>query len=205
MDIANGAPTGAGATDEIFMTWSDGRAGLNHEQIMLTHSTTRGATWSAPAVVPTATGDRPVYTAPAVSPNGSDLYVVHNSFTTPYRTDTLAARGLVGEVLHADVVAGQPSGWTTLHRGEVSDPRGSSANSLTSEFLGDYVYAAATNDAVVGVWNDTRNAAHCKAVDAYRASLYTATPSPAPDVLASCPANFGNSDIYGGRYADPTP
>jgi len=206
VDIANGAPTGAGATDEIFMTWADGRAGLNHEQIMLTHSSTRGATWSAPVVVPTgAPEDRPVYTAPAVSPNGTDLYVVNNSFTTPYRTDTVANRGLVGEVLHADVVAGQPSAWTTLHRGEVGDPRGSSTNALGAEFLGDYVYAAATNDAVVGVWNDTRNAAHCPAVDAYRASLYTATPSPRPDVLAVCPANFGNSDIYGGRYADPTP
>ena len=205
VDIANGAPTGADATNEIFMTWADGRNGLNHEQIMLTHSSTGGASWSTPAVVPTMVGDRPVYTAPAVSPDGTDLYVVHNSFTTPYRSDTTSDRGLVGEVLHADVTGGAPTGWTTLNRGAVGDPRGSSANSLTDEFLGDYVYAAATNDAVVGVWNDARNALHCQAIDAYRASLYTATPSPRPDVLASCPATFGNSDIYGGRYADPTP
>ncbi|QGN57245.1 sialidase family protein [Nostocoides sp. HKS02] len=205
VDIANGAPTGAGATNELFMTWADGRLGLNHEQLLLTHSSNAGATWSTPAVVPTLAGDRPVYTAPAVSPDGTDLYVVHNSFTTPYRADTTSERGLVGEVLHADVTGGVPTGWTTLNRGTVGDPRGSSANSLTDEFLGDYVYAAATNDAVVGVWNDARNALHCDAIDAYRASLYTASPSSRPNVLASCPPTFGNSDIYGGRYADPTP
>jgi hypothetical protein len=67
------------------------------------------------------------------------------------------------------------------------------------------VYAAATNDDVVAVWNDARAAGDCPAIDAYRASLYTATPSPAPNVPASCPATFGNSDIFGGRWADPTP
>ncbi|SES48919.1 hypothetical protein SAMN05216199_0246 [Pedococcus cremeus] len=206
VDIANGAPNGTNATNEIFMTWSDARAGLNNEQILLTRSRDGGATWSAPATVPTGVaGDRPVYTAPAVSPDGTDLYVVHNSFTTPYRTNTTDPRGLVGGVLHADIVAGAPTGWTALHRGALGDPRGSSANALTAEFLGDYVYAAATNSGVVGVWNDTRNAADCPAIDAYRASLYTSTPLPAPDVLASCPATFGNSDIYGGSYADPTP
>jgi len=205
VDIANGAPSGAGATDEIFMTWSDGRAGLNNEQLMLTRSSNGGASFATPVVVPLTAGDRPIYTAPAVSPDGTDLYIVHNSYTTTYQTKTTTPRGLVGEVLHADVAGGAPSAFTVLHTGVVGDPRGSSQNGLTAEFLGDYVYAAATNDAVVGVWNDTRNAADCPAVDSYRASLYTTTPLPAPDVLGSCPANFGNSDIFGGRYADPTP
>ena len=210
VDIANGAPNGAGATNEIFMTWSDGRAGLDHEQLMLTRSTNGGTSWVGPIVVPTP-GDRPIYTAPAVSPDGTDLYIVHNSYTTPYQNDTSSGRGLVGEVLHADVHAGVPSSFDILHTGVVGDPRGTSQNGLTAEFLGDYVYAAATNDAVVGVWNDARFADVCPAINAYRASLYTASPTAAPGVLGSCsPApssapNFGNSDIFGGRYADPTP
>ena len=205
VDIANGAPTGVGATDEIFMTWADGAAGLDHEQLLLTWSRNGGSTWTAPSAVPLPAGDRPVYTAPAASPDGSDLYVVANAFTTPYRNDTSSVRGLVGEVLHAEVTAGTPGGWSSLHRGQVGDPRGSSQNGLTAEFLGDYVYAAGTRDGVVGVWNDTSAAADCPAIDAYRASLYTSTPSAPPNVLAACPANFGNSDIRGGAYADPTP
>jgi hypothetical protein len=205
VDIANGAPTGAAATNQIVMTWADGRAGLNHEQLMLTTSRDGGATWSAPTPVQLDPGDRPVYTAPALSPDGTDLYVTVNSFTTPYRTDTTSPRGLVGSVWHADVVAGAPVGWAEVSRGAVGDPRGSSTNSLTSEFLGDYVYTAATDAGAVAVWNDTRNAADCPAIDAYRASLYTSTPMAAPNVLGSCPATFGNSDIRGAMVADPTP
>jgi hypothetical protein len=205
VDIANGAPTGDGATNEIFMTWADGRAGLNHEQLMLTWSRNGGAAWAPPAVVPMAPGDRPFYTAPAISPDGSDLYVVDNAFTTPYRNDTTSSRGLVGQVTHANVAAGSPSGWTSLHRGTVGDPRGTGQNDLTAEFLGDYVYAAATDDGVVAVWNDARAAADCPAIDAYRGSLYSNSPTSPPNVLAACPAAFGNSDIYGGRWSDPTP
>ena len=205
VDIANGRPTGSPATDEIFMTWVDGRDGLNNEHLMLTWSTNGGQSWATPMVVPVAPGDRPFYTAPAVSPSGQDLYIVYNAFTTPYRTNTTDPRNMVGVVLHADVSGGVPGAFTELDRSANGDPRGSSSNSLTDEFLGDYVYGSATNAGMVGVWNDTSNAADCPAVDAYRASLYTASPISPPDVLGSCPATFGNSDIRGAALADPTP
>jgi hypothetical protein len=35
LGIANGAPTGAGATNTLVLTWPDARAGLNHEQGLL--------------------------------------------------------------------------------------------------------------------------------------------------------------------------
>src|SRR5712692_807930 len=146
------------------------------------------------------------YTAPGISPNGIDLYVVYNAFLTPYRSDTTSARILEGVVLHADIGAGgMPAGWTVLHRSPPGDPRSSSANSLISEFLGDYVYAIATRTYAAVVWNDVRNAADCPAVDAWRFSLQTggSVPKPAPNV--DCPATFGNSDIFGGSYLDPTP
>ncbi len=205
VDVANGRLSGSGGTNELFMTWSDGTNGLNHERLMLTWSTDGGQTWATPIAVPLAAGDRPVYTAPAVSPSGSDLYIVYNAYTTPYRTDTTSPRGLVGAVLHADVTGGVPGAFSALFRSPVGDPRGSSQNGLTAEFLGDYVYAAATSGNVTAVWNDTRKAADCPAIDAYRASLYTSSPTPAPDVLGSCPATFGNSDIRGITIADPTP
>jgi hypothetical protein len=200
VSIANGAPDGAGATNEIVMTWSDGRAGLNHEQLMLLYSTNGGATWTGPTPVAITAGDRPYYTAPAISPNGHDLYIVYNAFTTPYRNNTTDPRSLVGVVIHATVTSGAPGAFTELHRSPPGDPRASSQNNLVAEFLGDYVYAAATNSSVTAVWNDTRNAAPCDAINAYRASLQTSSPLPAPPVQQVCPATFGNSDIWGGTY-----
>ena len=85
------------------------------------------------------------------------------------------------------------------------DPRGTAQNDLQAGFIGDYVYAAATRDGVVGVWNDARDAADCPAIDDYRASLEAGTPTARPKPAIDCPATFGNSDIYGGRFADPTP
>ena len=188
VDIANGAPTGADATNRIVMTYVSGQLAQPH--VYFTESTNAGTTWSAPRAVETP-GDRGLYTAPAISPNGRDVYLVYNAFTTPYRTTTTDPRALIGVVSHADssTTAGVPTGaFTTLHRGAPGDPRGSSANSLISEFLGDYVYAVATRTYGAAVWNDARNAADCPAIDAWRMALQngdTAAVAPAPQ--QACP------------------
>ncbi len=210
IDIANGAPTGADATNEIVRTWVDGRDGINHEHVYLSTSTDGGATWSSPSQTE-STGDRGYYSAVAISPNGADAYLVYNAFTTPFRDDTSSPRALVGVVKHADVGSGGALGpWSELHRGPPGDPRTSSQNNLWIEFLGDYVYAVATNNYGAGVWNDVRNGADCPAIDSWRAAAQAATQNgtavptkPAPQ--QDCPATFGNTDIYGGSYADPTP
>jgi hypothetical protein len=55
------------------------------------------------------------------------------------------------------------------------------------------------------VWNDVRNAADCPAIDAWQAALEAGSNPDPPAPQQECPANFGNSDIYGGSYPDPTP
>jgi hypothetical protein len=205
VDIANGAPTGADATNRIVMTYVSGPLATPH--VFFTESRNRGASWSAPRTIETA-GDRGYYTAPAISPNGTDVYVVYNAFTTPFRPTTATQRALVGVVKHADTGGSAPTGaFTELHRGAPGDPRGSSANALISEFLGDYVYATATRTYGAAVWNDARNAQDCPAIDAWRQALQNGQSPPAPAPEQDCgPANtFGNSDIFGGSYADPTP
>jgi hypothetical protein len=203
VDIANGAPTGADATDRIVMSYVSGD--ITHPHVFFTESTNHGATWRAPRAIESE-GDRGFYTAPAISPNGTDVYVVYNAFTTPYHSDTSSPNLLVGVVLHADTDGSGPTGaFSTLHRGPTGDARGSSANALVAEFLGDYVYAAASRTFGTAVWNDARNAADCPAIDAWRESNITGGSVPRPAPEQDCPAGFGNSDIYGGTFADPTP
>jgi hypothetical protein len=230
VDIANGAPSGDDATDRIVISWVDGRAGLNHEHVVFSTSTDGGTRWAAPRNVETP-GDRGYYSAPAISPDGTDVWLVYNAFTTPFRNSAEGAandRQLVGVVKHAPVTASGVGTFGEVHRGESGDARGSSQNDLAAEFLGDYVYAAASRDYGAGVWNDVRDAADCPAVDTYRQDLHdeaVATgqqtaeaeeprgesgrdqgeeePAEAPDVQQRCPATFGNSDIFGGSWPEP--
>jgi hypothetical protein len=238
VDIANGAPSGQDATDEIVITWSDGptpsdEEGGPNEQALVTYSTDYGDSFSEP-VNAAPPDDRPDFPAIAISPDGMDAYLTYDNFHQPWQSSTLAPPRLMqGVVRHADIAGdGSIGPFSDLHRGPDGDARGSSQNNLAAGFLGDYNYAA-TRDYGAAVWNDVRNAADCPAIDAYRQELVddvtagTAEPREEdlpeirnevrdkakeeevepepPAVQQECPANFGNTDIYGGTYADPTP
>ncbi|HEX5470074.1 MAG TPA: sialidase family protein [Gaiellaceae bacterium] len=207
VDIANGAPTGVGAPNTIVDNYITGPA-LNQERVFVQWATADEQTgrvppgrgpaldWSGAQQVST-NGDRGFYTAPAFSPDGSDLYVVYNAFTTPFQSTTSTARGLVG-VTRLAAFAGAPSGWTTLHRSPVGDPRSSAQNDLQAEFLGDYVYADAMNDYGVTVWNDARNGTVCPAINEWRQALRDDPENAGdpPNPLTDCPTGFGDSDIW---------
>jgi hypothetical protein len=200
IDIANGAPTGIGATDEIVDAWSDGRAGLNHERSMFSYSTDGGATWSPPSVVSDAI-DRSEYSAAAIAPDGSAVYLVYMSELAPFQTTTADPRPNRGVMRMSALDAnGAPTGWSTIYDGPSGDARGTSQGRiLYNEFMGDYVYAIATTSYGAGVWTDVRNAADCPAMDAWRQASFDAGHRvfPAPWPLGDCPSSFGNNDIYG--------
>ena len=165
--------------------------------VYFAESTDGGVTWSTPRAIEGAT-DRGYYAAPAISPDGTKVYVVYNAFLTPYQPTTTTPRSLVGVFMLATAAGTAATGpFTEAHRGTSGDPRASSQNNLVAEFLGDYVYAAATNTYGVGVWNDTREAADCPAIDAWRQDIATGgTTVPRPAPQQNCPATFGNSDIF---------
>jgi len=217
VDIANGAPTGSDATNEIVLAWSNGPTPSDtstgpNEQVMVMTSTNGGASWTSSGVASPGT-DRPDFPAIAISPNGKDAYLTYMNFLQPWQSDNTKPRLFQGVVRHADVndATGAIGAWSDLNRAPTGDARGSSANALIDEFLGDYDYAFATRAGVVAVWNDARNAKDCPAIDTYRdqvangtaAGVSTDPTRPAPQ--QQCDPAFGNTNIYGGSYADPTP
>lgn len=211
ISIANGAPNGGpGASDEIVLAWSQGptpsdTGGGANEHVQVMYSTNHGNSWHDGGIA-SPPSDRPDFPAIAISPNGGDAYLTYMNFLQPWQSTTANPRIMQGVVLHADVNAnGSIGAWSELNRGPTGDARGSSANALRDEFLGDYDYAFATDAFGVAVWNDVRNAADCPAIDAYRQSLVDGNPIARPAPQQDCAPNYGNTDIYGGSYADPTP
>jgi hypothetical protein len=199
VDIANGAPTGADATDEIVLNYVDSPT-LNNVVSRIQYSTDRGATWSAAQTV-SLPGDRAMYTAPAISPDGRTAYVVYNADLDPWRgADMTSSRRYRGVFRQATVNgSGQLTGWTTVATGAIGDLRASyPGHDIYQERIGDYVYSSASRTYGVGVENDLRNAAVCPAVQQYRAaSLAAGTLAlPAPWPVRDCPATFGNLDIW---------
>ena len=200
---------------------------------MFSSSTNGGATWTTPDAVEQA-GDRGYYSAPAISPDGTDVWLVYNAFTDAVqgqrgrrRERPAARRRRPARRRDRQRASGA---FTRVHRGAGGRRPRLVAEQPGAEFLGDYVYAAATRDLRRGVWNDVRNAADCPAIDEYRQELHERgawrpacrPPSPrsraarrtassdagrgraeAPDVQQVCPATFGNSDIFGGSWPEP--
>lgn len=198
VDIANGAPTGQDATNAIVDAWSDGSGGLNNEKTMFSWSTNGGAAWSSPAAVSLPT-DRSMYSAPAIAPNGSRVYVMYEGPTAPWRgADMNSPRPYHGVFRSATFGPGGPGAWTTEYDGPLGDLRGTyPGHDLYQERVGDYVYAAATRSYGVGLWTDAANAAVCPAIQTWRAASLAAGERvlPAPWPLADCPPTFGNTEI----------
>jgi hypothetical protein len=202
LSIANGAPTGGDATNTMVLTWPNGA--INHEQALMQTSADGGATWSTP-VNAAGASDRADNPAVAISPDGTDVYLVYNAYLDPFQTTTANPRRMQGVARHAEVGAGGVLGaFTTLHRAAVGDARGTT-RTLNRELIYDYQYAVASREYGAVIWMDARDAAVCPAVNAYRQSLIDGTPIAPPSPLTDCPPTFGNLDNYSGSYLDPTP
>jgi hypothetical protein len=200
VDIANGAPTGSDATNEIIMNYIDSPT-LNHVVSRVEYSTDAGGTWNGPQTV-SLPGDRAMYTAPSISPDGRRAYVVYNADVDPWRgADMMSARRYHGVFRQTAVARGGAlTGWRTAYNGPLGDLRASyPGHDIYQERIGDYVYSAASRTYGVGVENDLRNASVCGPVQQYRAESLAAgaLALPAPWPIRDCPQTFGNLDIWG--------
>jgi hypothetical protein len=203
-DIANGAPSGRHATNEIVATWSQRGSTKHAAEAMLSYSTNGGKSWSTP-VRESLPGDQVMYTAAALSPNGSHLYLTYSAFTTPF-TKSMSIPRLAHATLRSASIAadGAPIGWTTDYISPSGDVRGTApADFNYGEFLGNIVSAIATNTYGAGAWTDPRGAADCPAMDKWRQASFDARKmlTPAPWPLAVCPADFGNTKLWSATTA----
>lgn len=199
VSIANGAPSGANATNEIIDAWSDAPA-LNGERTDVSFSKDGGSSWTAPQAV-SLSGDRPIYSAPAISPNGSQAYVIYEADTAPWAgADFISPRPYHGVFLTSALDAsGNPTGWSAAFNEMPGDLRATyPGHDMYQERVGDYIYAAASDTYGVGVWTSAINAGVCGAIQSWRASSFAAGARqfPAPWPLTDCPPNFGNTDTY---------
>ena len=105
IDIANGAPSGADATDQIARHLvrrprrDQQGAGVRHHARPTAAAPTR-ARW------PSATAATGPTSRPSRSrPDGTDAWLVYNAWLDPWRSDTTSPRRVLGVVRHADVSA----------------------------------------------------------------------------------------------------
>jgi hypothetical protein len=54
------------------------------------------------------------------------------------------------------------------------------------------------------VWLDVHNSVSCPALNTHRQSLIDGNPFAPPSPLTDCLPQFGNEEIYGRGYSDPT-
>jgi hypothetical protein len=171
---------------ELYVVWTDSTNG--HAVVKLATSTDNGATWNLETAADVS-GRSAFY--PAVAVNASSNVLIGFNALTDVAAGTAPGAGVV----HYDAyyVYGTPGsfGAPVKISAASSDPDAASTNSLGAQFIGDYNGADAdSNGTFWFTWTDTRNAATCTAVDTFRAG------GDKPNIYDSCPANFGNSDIY---------
>lgn len=189
-----GFPVLAVAKDgSVYMSFGDDRAGQT--AVFVTRSRDGGRHWLRSVSAGSVAGKSAFFSSLAVEPSGRVDVVFLALDERP--AGTAPGAGVVHYDAYFTRSVTRGSTWTKPQRlsSTSSDPDGSTANNLGAQFIGDYITAVADRRGgrLYAVWTDARNAAPCPAVDAFRARTEVA-----PDVSTSCPATFGNTDIYLG-------
>jgi len=184
-------------------------------RVVVSTSTNKGQSWSAPVTVSTATEGYAFFQGLDVADNGRvDLGYQALKAANP------AIFGTGNAAIDSWYVSKPVGGaWTTPAKvsSVSSDPAASAQNNLARQFWGDYNQLVSTNANAFYIYTDSRNGVGCPAVDAYQKFLAdnglaqpdeedsAATPKahkegpaegdkPAPPL--DCPAQFGNTDAY---------
>ena len=185
-------------------------------RLVVTSSTNKGNTWSAPAVVSGGEGYA-FFQGLDVAPNGRvDLaYQVLNA-------TNITSYGTGNARIDTWYVSKPAAGaWTSPAKvnSVTSDPAASAQNNLQRQFWGDYSTLVSTNETAFFIGTDSRDGVGCPAVDAYQRFLdgtpalrrgdmadriaarlgqdpASHEPNQKPAPPQHCASQFGNTDVW---------
>ena len=113
-------PPGTDATNRMVISWVDGRDGLEPRARDVQPLDERRRELDRPGRDRAAGVDRGYYSAPAISPDGQDVWVVYNAFTTPFRNNATDWRTTGSSSASCSTRTGRrPRRSREVHRGAV--------------------------------------------------------------------------------------
>lgn len=185
-------PAADPSSTRMYVVWCDFSSG---------HGTVQGAVssdginWAFLGQIASVAGRNAFFPAASVAPNGM-VALTFDALTQPPANNPWQTGVQVYDNYYAESPAGGTTFTTPIRVSTASsNPDGSSYNDLTEQFIGDYIDIVAGPSSATIVWTDSRAAATCQAVDAYRNSVYAGSKTavaPNPDNV--CSTNFGNTD-----------
>jgi len=178
-------------SSKLYAAWVNRTA--NGGRVVVSTSSDKGQTWGALETVSGGTAGEgyAFFQGLDVAPNGR----VDIGYQALKATDP-STFGTGNALIDSYYVKKTGSGWSAPFKvtSVSSDPAVSAANSLTSQFFGDYNTLVSSNAKAWFIYTDSRNGAGCPAVDNYQKNLATAA-KPAPQ--NDCPSSqFGNTDAF---------
>jgi hypothetical protein len=184
-------PAADPSSARVYVVWCDFSGG---------HGTVRGAVssdgvhWTSLGTVAALAGRNAFFPQAAVSPAGT-VSVTFDALTQPPADDEWQTGVQAYDNYYVESPGGGASFTAPLRVSTAaSNPDGSSYNNLQEQFIGDYLGIVDGPRQAYLVWTDSRNAAACPAVDAYRSEVYAGEKPVPPNPGQACAASFGNTD-----------
>jgi hypothetical protein len=184
-------PASDPSSNRVYAVWCDFSGGVG--TVKAAYSTD-GTTWTSLGTIAAVSKRNAFFPAVSVAPNGT-VAVAFDALTAPPANDLWSTGTQVYDAYYVESVDGSSFGAPIRVSSKSSNPEASSYNNLQEQFLGDYIGIVAGPAQAYLVWTDTRDAALCDAVSAYRAAVYAGSKTAvAPNPDSVCPTAFGNTD-----------
>ncbi|MBI5300707.1 MAG: exo-alpha-sialidase [Chloroflexi bacterium] len=185
-------------------------------RVVVSTSTNKGVSWSAPATVSTAAEGYAFFQGLDVAPNGR-VDVGYQALKA-INPNTFGAGNAAIDSWYVNKPAN--GNWTAPLKisSASSDPAVSAQNNLARQFYGDYNTLASTDANAFFIYTDARNGVGCPAVDEYQRIIsgtsvvrgdmadrvarrlgqdpYSHEPGTKPAPPEHCGSQFGNTDVF---------